>query len=421
MFLNKYIVKAQRTLKQNGHTLKPHQAEALKWLTNTEKHTHPFGGILADEMGLGKTLEIISLLISRKMNKTLIIVPANLISQWRSEIAKFAPHLKVNNTLDTNPDIVITSYILASRKSQFFELIWDRIILDEAHYIRNPKGTVHQSLKKLKAKHKWCLTGTPIQNYISDLTSLLKFTGVRDIEDLDTLVEKHVLRRTKDQVKIKFPKITEVNSFLDITSKKERKMYNYVDNDMIMDCNMHPLEKQLRLRQFAIMPQLTINGIAKKKKKLMIWSHSNTKMMAVINNVVKNHSTEKPIIFTHFKKEIEFLKRRLLDKKIKVRIIDGSVPMDQRKTIIDSHENYDALLIQIQAGSTGLNLQMFDTVYFTSPHWNPTHEQQAIARVHRIGQTKAVTVRRFILNNTIESYILKVQERKHQLVDDILG
>ena len=120
-----------------------------------------------------------------------------------------------------------------------------------------------------------------------------------------------------------------------------------------------------------------------------------------------------------YKKEIKYLHENLTKKGIKVRIIDGSVPIPNRKAIIDDHKNYHALIIQLQAGSTGLNLQMFDTVYFTSPHWNPTHEQQAIARVHRIGQTKPVKVKRFVIKNTIESHILKIQEHKNNMVRSI--
>jgi DNA repair protein RAD5 len=143
-------------------------------------------------------------------------------------------------------------------------------------------------------------------------------------------------------------------------------------------------------------------------------------MKAIIDTIISSKDTEKPIIFAQFKKEIQYLKKKLTLSGVDTRIIDGSVPIEERKKIIDDHENYHALIIQIQAGSTGLNLQMFDTVYFTSPHWNPTHEQQAIARVHRIGQNKNVTVKRFVIKNTIESAMLKIQEKKLKMIDGVL-
>jgi len=422
MFINKSTLKALVALKNVDITLKPHQKEALEWMVNIERKLAPFGGIIADEMGLGKTLEMISLILGRPKARTLIIVPANLIPQWKSEFKKFAPEICVTDTLQISKDtnVVISSYVKASRNTAFFEYSWDRIILDEAHCIRNPKGAINKALMKLKGKHKWCLTGTPIHNYISDLKSLIKFIGITFIDDIQYISKHFILRRTKTQVDIQLPKICEENTHITITSK-ERNIYNQVNDNSYRDVEIHHLEKLLRLRQFAIMPQLSISGMNKKKKKLVIWSHANSKMNKVIESVKSSRTTDKPIIFAHFRKEIQYLNEKLTKEGIKARIIDGSVPIPMRKTIIDDHENYHVLIIQLQAGSTGLNLQMFDTVYFTSPHWNPTHEQQAIARVHRIGQTKPVKVKRFVIKDTIESHILKIQEHKTKMVNGLFA
>ena len=238
------------------------------------------------------------------------------------------------------------------------------------------------------------------------------FIGFPVVDDLEEACQTHILRRTKESIDLKLPSITEEHIVLNQTTK-EKKAYKKVGSQIHDSCH---LESILRQRQFTIMPQMSIDNIRRKSgKKLIVCSHLNTKMNAIVQSLVESQSTEKPIIFCHFKKEIKFLQNSLIKKGITSEIINGAVSMNDRQKIIKSYENYHALIIQLQTGSTGLNLQMFDTVYFTSPHWNPTHEQQAIARVHRIGQKKNITVKRFIIDNTIESHILNIQQNKHKL------
>ena len=178
------LARATHELSKTEHSLLPHQVEALKWMIRREatKTTKgivkkgPYGGILADDMGLGKTLETISLILSTKITNTLIIVPDNLVEQWKSEFTKFAPQISVTGNIEEheNGTILIVSYIKAIRSEYIKKTYWDRIILDEAHYIRNPKGTVHKSLISLRGRCRWCLDegGTVISHHPHQLHSL---------------------------------------------------------------------------------------------------------------------------------------------------------------------------------------------------------------------------------------------------------
>ena len=419
-------------LKASHTSLLPHQEKALRWMIQSEKRTHlPPGGILADDMGLGKTLETISLVIGRVQRSTLIVVPANLISQWKSEFEKFAPHFKVYvdtvpPELESSPFVTLTSYIKAIRYESIYTFCWNRIILDEAHYIRNSKGTINKGVNNIVAQYRWCLTGTPIQNYISDIISLLVFIGheKEDLEGdiLEEVVEECVLRRTKVGLNIDMPPKEESVIKVDMKTLQEHSMYKKLNKNMLLNSSIHHLELLLRLRQASILPQLVLNGYKKKKIKgtNFVWKYSNSKLDTIIDTIVRNPH-EKPIIFCYFIKEMEYLETQLEKKNIEFRTINGSVSMHDRGRIINNADSFNVLIIQMQAGSTGLNLQMFNAVHFTGPHWNPTHEDQAIARVYRIGQKNKVIVRKYILRDTIEEHIIKIQEAKHEIIKDILG
>jgi len=427
------LAKTKHKLSKSSISLLPHQVDALKWMikremltkSNGEVRKGPYGGILADDMGLGKTLETIGLLLAKGHSKTIIIVPANLISQWKDEFKKFAPHIPIVEDVDSNIDgtVLIMSYIKAIRSQYVRDNFWNRIILDEAHYIRNPKGTVHKDILKLKAKSRWCLTGTPIQNYLSDICSLLAFIGIRKNknEKLDKYLNKYMLRRTKEGIHFEMPPITYSVEKVEHTSTEEKQFYEKVKANTYICSDVHHLEVLLRLRQAALLPQMVADGYIKKTKdkKLVIWRHSNSKLDALVKTLVDNPK-EKPIVFCYFTKEIEYLKKSMSHKKIKYRIINGSVSMDERQKIISESDEFRVLVVQMMAGSTGLNLQKFNAVYFSGPHWNPTHEQQAVARAYRIGQQNSVIVRKFVLKHTIEELILTIQERKQKMIDECM-
>ena len=429
------MARISKELSKSETRLMPHQVDAVKWMlkressrkSNGDPKSGPLGGILADDMGLGKTLQTICLLLGGRHKKSLIIVPANLIAQWKSEINRFAPDIKVVDTVDEHTDdsVLILSYIKAIRSSYIREYDWTRIILDEAHYIRNAKGTVHKGMLELKSQKRWCLTGTPIQNYKSDICSLLAFLGIRKKKytHLDKYIEKYLLRRTKKALNIQMPSLTEHVDKVTL-SNQEKQLYEKVKNDSFVFTGVHHLELLLRRRQAALLPQMVVEGYQNKKtkthtQKIPDWKHSNTKLDKIVQTIVDNPS-EKPIVFCYFTKEIQYLQHRFTEQQIAYKVINGSVNMADRQSIIKSADKYRVLICQMMAGSTGLNMEQFNSVYFSGPHWNPTHEQQAIARVYRIGQSQPVSVRRFIMKDTIEELIVHIQERKNKLIKEHL-
>lgn len=403
---------AIKTFKENTIELKTHQLEAMKWLVNVEKNLHPYGGILADDMGLGKTLESLSVVLANRVPHTLIVVPASLVDQWILEVNKFASNLDINVDFPGG-DVTITSFHKAAKRDKIREFQWDRIILDEGHYIRNPKTQTYKLLKQIKATHKWILSGTPIQNSLNDLKTLFRFIEIdwEEDDEFESLVEEHVLRRTKAEVDISMPELKVFKHYIDFGSQKEKQQYESENFGLKAKYNVCPCElvRLLRLRQYTLLPQMVFDSVKKD------YQYSNTKLDAVINTIKKYKDIEKPIVFCHFKKEMEYLRKNLTQEEFRVDVINGDVPMDKRREIIDNHEKIDILLIQLQAGSVGLNLQMFNGVYFTAPHWNPTHERQAICRAYRLGQTKPVYVRRFAIRNTIEERIINKQKLKKDI------
>jgi SNF2 family DNA or RNA helicase len=386
----------------------------------------PYGGILADDMGLGKTLETISLILSTKSTHTKNIVQANFVEQWKSECTNIAPHVSFTGNIKEHASgtILIVSYIKAIRSEYITKTYWDRIILDEAHYIRNPKGTVHKSLISLRGRCRWCLTGTPIQNYMKDIHSLLSFVGFRNIkkEIMIPLLKKYMLRRTKDGLKFDLPPLTITTEIVEQKTLEEKQFYQKVRENTFITSDVNYLEIMLRLRQASLLPQMVHDGYQKKIKdgKTIKWKYSNSKLDAVVAKLEQNPE-ERPIVFCHFTKEIEYLAHKLMDKKIEYEIINGSVSMLDRQKIIGRASTFRVMIVQMLAGSTGLNLQAFNSVYFSGPHWNPTHEQQAIARVYRYGQTQAVMVRRFIMKDTIEELIMRIQERKNEMISEFVA
>lgn len=412
------ITKTQTLLGEVGITLLPHQLEALEWLNRRESEMVP-GGIIADEMGLGKTLEIISLLLGSPVQNTLVIVPANLIEQWVGELKKFAPSItpRVNEDFSeeatgTN-NVYISSFVKGSRNSSYHSVTWDRIVVDEAHYIRNQKGVTYKSLYALPRMFTYLLTGTPIHNKFGDIAALIKFIGIEDIptsiESRKALVEQFVLRRTLEEVHLTLPNLDYKTHKLHFIHSHEKKIYRRVMNNALITHDMTVLERCLRLRQAALLPRMISNLVSKNT------FQQNTKLDCILSHLKK--TKRKVIVFCYFVREIEYLYKGL--EGYNVDIIDGSVPMCERKEICENPDT-NILLVNIMAGGTGLNLTNYNTVYFTGPHWNPTLEQQAIARVYRIGQKEKVEVKRFIMKHTIEEDILVINANKIKLINTFI-
>ena len=422
--------KATRALSKNGNKLHDYQLDGLKWLINRENQKHKItGGLLCDEMGLGKTIQFIALLLARGVGKTLLVLPASLMLQWKQQLEKFAPDITIfnyhgeNRSLKYVPKecVVITTYTLVHNdKKEFGEHIWTRVILDECHNIRNPKAKITRACKGLRANTKWGITGTPIQNYVSDIVSVLEYVGLTREEiraDLPKAIENYTLRRTKREVEIPetIPEKSMKRVILPHASKKEAAFYRQVEASELFN----PLEKSLRLRQASIAPQMVNDGIGKKTmRRTKKWKHSNTKLDSVVSKSLKRLEEQpesKIIVFTTFKYEVEYLESKFAKTSYKYNSLHGGVPKDMRNEIINDDEN-QILMVQIVCGGTGLNLQAYNVIYFTSPPWNPSLEDQAIARCHRIGQVKQVDIYKIYMKKSIEEHIGAVQEVKRTLI-----
>jgi SNF2 family DNA or RNA helicase len=402
-----------KELRIGGYNLYEHQKCGVRWLLNIERKCN--GGLLADEMGLGKTIQMISMMIANPLSMNLIVCPASLINQWKTEILKFAPSIIINPDIDnidmSKQNVFIISYNKLIRPNNFSSLTYNRLICDEAHYFRNSKSKTFKKLCRIKSKIRWSITGTPMQNYKKDLISMFKF--IRKEGEISDLISKYMLRRTIDDLDFKLPKLTHNIKFIGTYNPKFMEM---IENNVYM---FH-LEKILRLKQACIIPTQTLKSI---KKKYSIKDSINRLKLAKLNSIVadviaKNQISNKTIIFSYFRKEIQYLFKRL-SPNIRVDYINGSISPKKKIEIINNLD-LDVLIIQINAGGTGLNLQHYNNIIFTGPQWNPTLEQQAIARAYRIGQTKNVNVRRYIVGNlkeySIEKKILKIQRSKLEMI-----
>lgn len=495
-------------------SLQTHQIDGLLWMTNrenipSEKTLGIKGGIIADEMGLGKTFQMISLIACNFKLRTLIVLPPILIQQWIDAFnaitghMPFVYHKKFTKTLDLsklqNAPIVITSYAMISSNEKkstnsLHKLKWNRIVFDEAHHLRNRNTGVFVGSYKLVSSIKWFVTGTPIQNKMSDLYALCDILGLprkfyRKKENHMLIKEQLVLRRTKQQVDIILPPIQvnhvvipvgefedpifdELHSILplsfenknsDETTNSQEETYTYSEeedtNDNINAINeivIKPTNKKLsstnnefvpdtklftrlydnilpafiKARQLCIYPPMLQNTIYKNIE--LIESHqdfetyykssTDTKKLDTLVSFLQKRRENLKIVFCYFKREIDYISYKLDTLNIDNRVIDGRVSLNQKNSILRNPPQ--VLILQIQTSCEGLNLQRYSEVYFTSPHWNPAIESQAIARCHRTGQAKDVNVFKFIFKHdsfrSIEEYILDVQNYKTDIANKIL-
>jgi len=446
-----------------GRLIAPYQRDGVLWMLWRERqHASPKGGFLCDEMGLGKTVQTITTMLGNPKRTTLIVTPKTIISQWKNEISKFAPHLKVmlfdgpdRNTSFDGFDIVIAPYSLVYKKKNdpddtpLHGVHWDRVILDEAHEIRNIKSKMNISLSAMRSDIRWLLSGTPVFNTIKDFIALCRFLGVPRQEvqgDLTNVRKKFVLRRTKEDLskfnkRLELPPCDFENVEVEMLSD-EWKLYEAVfseNQDIVRDLfknstnigmhSMHILECLLRSRQTAIHPQIYLNGVGKKKDEVPEkWEYPARKMDMLLD-MIKKHPNEKTLVFCQFIGEMNLIQEELYQQGIKTYRIDGSVSKDDRDKQVNLFKTGSpgaVFLIQIKAGGQGLNLQEATRVYITAPSWNPATELQAIGRSHRTGQTKRVVVRKFIATGpggtpTIEHSMMELQKAKSLVCSEVLN
>jgi superfamily II DNA or RNA helicase len=443
--------------------LRSYQKAGYNWFSFLREYN--FGGCLADDMGLGKTIQTLAMLQKLKeedqenltLSTSLIIMPTSLIYNWLSEAKKFTPKLKVlahtggNRVKDVSHfikyDIIITTYGITRVDVDLLKnFYFNYIILDESQNIKNPSSKSFKSVRALKSRHKLALSGTPVENSVSDLWTQLTFLNpgllgtqaffneeyVQAIEKkkdeekakkLQTIIKPFVLRRTKEQVASELPPKTEQIFYCDMTedqsayyekikSAYRNDLLNSMDDGTFVKKQVQLLQGLTALRQLANHPYMIDDTYASDSGKFENVIHT-------LDNVLKGG--HKVLVFSQFVKHLTIFRKYFDKEEIPYAYLDGSTK--NRGEIVADYQEDDTLkvfLISIKAGGVGLNLTQADYVFILDPWWNPAVEQQAIDRTHRIGQEKKVFIYKFIAKDTVEEKILALQNRKKRLASSLI-
>jgi SNF2 family DNA or RNA helicase len=438
----------------HGRLFAPYQREGVLWMLTMESQTSgPKGGFLCDEMGLGKTVQIVSTMLGNPKGRTLIVVPKSIITQWVEEINRFAPNLTINifdgpDRRIREADVTIAPYSLLSihEKSPLHMVQWDRVVLDEAHEIRNKKSKLFKSVCRLQTQIKWIVTGTPVFNSMEDFVSLCTFLGLSKIvvQGMTSKIKDiYILRRTKEDLaqineRLRLPPCYFENVELEMFPD-EKQLYEIVfleAQDTIREAfrhaqslnakNMIILECLLRARQAMIWPQMYLDGVAKQNEtQAEKWVGRSNKMETLFR-MIDGHPDEKTLIFCQFRGEMNHIQKNVTRPVYR---IDGSVPKDDRVRQIEGFKKAPpgaVFIIQIKCGGQGLNLQEATRVYITGPSWNPATELQAIGRAHRTGQTKPVYVKKLVYKEcsrfvSVEEEMMALQGHKSIVCSKVLN
>jgi superfamily II DNA or RNA helicase len=440
--------------------LRGYQKTGYRWLRTLDHYG--FGGILADDMGLGKTIQVITLLLDEKEKEepavSLIVCPASLVYNWENEIHTFAPNLKVLTVTgmaaereellaaSEGYDVLVTSYDLLKRDSVLYEGKSFRFqIIDEAQYIKNASTQSAKAVKGIDARRKFALTGTPIENRLSELWSMFDYLMpgflfsyqrfkkeyelpiVKDqerqaLEKLHRLIGPFILRRLKKDVLKELPDKLEtvVYSAFDKTQKEIYTANAYQLKKELENSqgrqgrdNIQILAQLTRLRQICCDPHLCYDDYSGESAKL------ETCIDLVKNGVEGGH---KILLFSQFTSMLEIISERLKKEGLTYYILTGSTSKEERIRMVNSfkEDEIPLFLISLKAGGTGLNLTAADMVIHFDPWWNVAAQNQATDRAHRIGQEKQVSVFKLITKGTIEENILKLQDSKKDLAEQII-
>ena len=438
-----------------GVRLREYQQQGVQWLQFLKRHQ--LGGILADDMGLGKTLQVIAFLANARQREqagpTLIVCPTSLVSNWQNEMAKFASSIKVTTLFGSarieqlqhlaQADCILTTYPLLKRDIAYYSpLYFENIILDEAQYIKNDSAQVSRLVKRLNAQFNLCLSGTPIENNLFELKSLLDFampsllgsqahfkqhfqTPIeRDADsdrakELKSLILPFILRRTKAEVAQELPPKTELikefefeaqqkDIYQSITDSLEEKMVDLFASQGAQKSKLAFLEALLKLRQICCHPRLIDEHTSARSAKLDWLSSHLPVMLSEGRNI---------IIFSQFTSALDIIAQQLASLEINYSLLTGQTR--HRDKVIEEFTSgqTSVFLISLKAGGTGLNLTQADTVIHFDPWWNPAVEKQATDRAYRIGQTNPVFVYKLIMANSLEQKVFKMQQHKQALVD----
>jgi len=412
-----------------GFTFMPHQETGVRWMLNRERGETP-GGILCDEMGLGKTIQVIGLLkngIKRVGEKTLLIAPVAVLEQWKKVAWKAKITVKVPSDYDwvtegergrVAAELHCIGYEAATRRPWLVNRAWGRLVVDEAHRIASGNSST-ELVYRIKASSIWLLTGTPIVNKLNDFVTLLKVLGAKNVPcgvgSLEPYIKKYVLARTMDQLRTSIPdapkRAQHVFKSLEFLNKEEEEFY-HSRADVIANrlnklggkgATLERLKLIMRLRQVSLHPQ--VYNEARKNQlgsawDVPDWEESSSKFEAIRQLLVGSKTSHKWIIFCHFRHEMQLLEEMLHGESV-VEIVQqyhGGLTAAQKEDVLERsllplmEGKQEVLLVQLQSGGTGLNLQHFDQIIFTGPWWTKALMDQAVGRAVRIGQAKQVVV-----------------------------
>ena len=444
------------------NVLREYQASGYQWLQTLSACR--MGGILADDMGLGKTLQVLTFLLSQKekgeTSPSLIVAPTSLVYNWAAEIEKFTPELKyrivhgtkierTTSLMDESPcDIYITSYATLRRDVDLYEeFVFDSVILDEAQHIKNAGSKAAQSAKGLVARHRFALTGTPMENHLGEFWSIFDFVlpghlgskysftntfekpivKEQDVERSDALramIKPFLLRRLKVDVLPELPEKIESQVIIEMTDE-QKKVYaatvarirgeieDQIRDNGVAKSQLQILAALTRLRQICSHPAVYLDD----------YTGSSGKFEALKELLEElRDGGHRPLIFSQFTSVLGLIKKLVEEMDLSYFYLDGSTPAKSRGQMVDRFNGGEGelFLISLKAGGSGLNLTGADTVIHFDPWWNPAVEDQASDRAYRIGQTKNVHVMRLVTRGSIEEKIVKLQDKKRELIDRII-
>lgn len=441
-------------------TLRTYQAQGVAWLDLLRESG--LGGILADDMGLGKTVQILALIALEKArghlgNPALVVAPTSLMTNWSAEATRFAPDLKVlvlhgadrKHKFDAiaEHDLVLTTYPLIARdRETLLAREWHMAVLDEAQTVKNPDAATTRWLRETKAKHRFCLTGTPMENHLGELWSIMSFVNPGYLGDkaafsrrwrapiekradkvrttaLARRVKPFLLRRTKTEVATELPAKSEMVETI-VLEGPQRDLYDSIRLTMsrkvreaiakrgLAKSHIVVLEALLRMRQACCDPALLKlnDGVDRPSAKL-------DRLIEMVGELLSEG--RKIIVFSQFTSMLDLIRKRFDADGLRYSLLTGETR--DRKAAIEAFQGgaADVFLISLKAGGVGLNLTAADTVVIFDPWWNPAVEEQAIDRAYRIGQDKAVFVYRLVAAGTIEEKMDELKARKRALADGL--
>lgn len=439
--------------------MRPYQIAGYEWFYFLKKYR--FGGCLADDMGLGKTVQTLALLLNEKeagaKQPSIVIVPTSLLFNWQREAQKFASGLNVlcyhgsgrNRYSEVlgMADVILTSYGTVVRDiDSLAGKNFHYIILDEAQAIKNPTSQISRSVKQLRSNYRLVLSGTPIENNLSELWSMFSFINpgmlgsfrnfaqnfIKPIEKelndhaaevLRKLIFPYILRRTKQQVAKDLPPKNIIIQYAEMLPKQKTlyeitretyrgKIQHSFDKEGSDHTRFQILEGMLRLRQICCHPKMIDPSFNDDSGKFQLIEES------IIDTISSGHRI---LVFSQFVKALEIMRNRIAEKGIQSEILTGATR--DRQGVVERFQRQNGapvFFISLKAGGTGLNLTSADYVIHIDPWWNPSAENQASDRAYRIGQTRTVFVYKMITKDSIEERVLQMQEKKQNLMQSVI-